>query len=435
MKKRSAYYFLTGIAVCCLAACSGKPEGLEGQKNGTGEKLTVTALYYTELPEFEALAESSFKDIDLQIEQESVSAYNGVTLQRLKEGQGQDLVFTSMPRGEAGEYVLDLSANAFSADFTSSTMDLIRRGGKTIWLPMPGVYKGLIVNRTLARELGKDVPESLQELKALMKAAKEAGAGADENGFTFGAAEMDELSVGEMILGTMIPDFLGTMEGEWWANDFLGKKADAKGILEEPLSLFFSLASEGYMDPVCIYKGMAQESIAPAAERMVLRELSVCSGNSDTLHRIRESGTEDEFVMIPFLSGAGHPPWVTTAPASYLGVNRALAEDEKKLDAALRLLELFASPEGQAAVLRDTRASMSYLNEPVEGSGAENTGLERYVEEGYVYNTNRFYADMTGLLGSSMVRVSMGGTELSEALSSIDSLNKNRTGHNTGAEE
>ena len=86
-------------------------------------------------------------------------------------------------------------------------------------------------------------------------------------------------------------------------------------------------------------------------------------------------------------------------------------------------------------MLRDTRASMSYLNEPVEGSGAENTGLEQYVEEGYVYNTNRFYADMTGLLGSSMVRVSMGGTELSEALSSIDSLNKNRTDHNTGAEE
>ena len=86
-------------------------------------------------------------------------------------------------------------------------------------------------------------------------------------------------------------------------------------------------------------------------------------------------------------------------------------------------------------MLRDTRASMSYLNEPVEGSGAENTGLERYVEEGYVYNTNRFYADMTGLLGSSMVRVSMGRTELSEALSSIDSLNKNRTDHNTGAEE
>ena len=78
---------------------------------------------------------------------------------------------------------------------------------------------------------------------------------------------------------------------------------------------------------------------------------------------------------------------------------------------------------------------MSYLDKPVEGSGAENTGLERYVEEGYVYNTNRFYADMTGLLGGSMVKVCMGETELSEALSSIDSLNKTRMDHNTGAEE
>lgn len=435
MKKQSAYCFLAGLAVCCFAGCSGKTDGLEANKAGEEETVAVTALYYSELPEFEALVESSLEDIDLQIEQGSVSSYNSDTLRHLREGQGKDLVFTSAPRGEAGKYVLDLSANAFSADFSSAEMDRIRRNGKTVWLPMPGVYKGLIVNRTLARELGKELPGNQQELKALMMAAREAGAGMDQDGFTFGVSETDALSVGELVLGTMVPDFLGTMEGEWWTNDFLSRRADAKGTLEEPLSFFVSLVSEGYMDPACIYRGLTQGDAVPAAKRMASRELSVCSGNSDILYRIRESGTEDEFVMIPFLGDDGHSPWVTTAPASYLGVNAALAGDEKKLDAALRVLDLFASPAGQAAVLRDTRGSTSYLDEAVEGSGAENTGLEHYVEEGYVYNTNRFYGDLTWMFGSVMAEVCMGETELSEALSSIDSLNKSRTDYSMGAEK
>lgn len=68
---------------------------------------------YTDLPQFEALVESTYGDIDLEIERGAVSTYNSDTLRRLRNGHGKDLVLTSMPNSEIADYVLDLSANAF----------------------------------------------------------------------------------------------------------------------------------------------------------------------------------------------------------------------------------------------------------------------------------------------------------------------------------
>lgn len=420
MKRRLAGIFLAGIIALNLTACASNT-----QTDTQNKKTTITTLYYSTLPEFEKLVESTFDDIDLEIEPSSLSTYNSDTLRRLRNDHGKDLIFTSMLNNEISDYMLDLSANSFTTNFVSSVMDIIQQDGKTVWLPMPSVCKGLIINKTLAKELGKDLPGSQQELKDLMSAAKISGKGADDEGFVFATADIDGISSGELILSTMVPDFLGTMEGERWTNDFINKSADAAGTLEEHLAFFTSLSAEGYMDPSCLHLGITQKNAIPVIERMASRKMTVCYGYSDILQKIRSSNTQDEFVMIPFLSNSGNASWVTTTPASYLGVNAAVAEDKTKLDAVLRILELFSSPEGQFAILKDTKCDTSYLTETVEGSGAANSGLEKYLESGYVYNMNRFSSDIRWLLGINIIKVFTGDMEMSDALISIDNLNKN----------
>ncbi|MCI8284337.1 MAG: carbohydrate ABC transporter substrate-binding protein [Firmicutes bacterium] len=422
MKKRLAGIFLAGIIALNLAACASNTQ--TGKKN---EKTTVSTLYYSTLPEFEKLVESTFDDIDLEIEPSSLSTYNSDTLRRLRNDHGKDLIFTSMLNSAISDYMLDLSANSFTTNFASSVMDIIQQDGKTMWLPMPSVCKGLIINKTLVKDLGKELPKNQQELKELMSAAKTSGKGADDEGFVFAAADIDGISAGEFIISTIVPDFLGTMEGERWTNDFINKKADAKGTLEEPLSFFISLASEGYMDPSCLHLGINQKNAIPVIERMASRKMTICYGYSDILQKIRKANTQDEFVMIPFLSGSGNASWVTATPASYLGANAAITKDKTKLDAVLRVLELFSSPEGQSAILKDTKSDTSYLMEAVEGSGGTNSGLESYEKSGYVYNMNRFSSDIRWLLGSNIVKVCTGDMEMSDALASIDNLNKNGT--------
>lgn len=419
--------FLAGTLVFGLAACTNSNEGKSTgiQEAAKGEKTAVTALCYTTFPAFEALVEETFDDIDLEIEISSPSTYNSDTLRRLRNGHGKDLVFTSMPNGDISSYVLDLSAQAFTTNFASDVMTVIQHDGKNIWLPMPSVYKGLIVNKTLVEELGKELPDSQQDLKDVMEAARKADKGVDDDGFAFAMTALDGISVGEMIISTMVPDFLGTIDGERWTNDFIAKRASAEGTLEEPLSFLLSLSREGYMDPSRIHMGITQKNAIPAAERMADRKMTLCYGSSDLLQEIRKQDEDDEFVMMPFMSSRGNEMWVTTTPASYLGVNAAAGEDEEKLDAVLRVLELFSSPEGQSAILMDTGSDSSYLTAEVEGSGAADSGLESYVEAGYVYNMNRFNSDMMWLLGNNIVKVCMGDMELSEALSSIDNFNQN----------
>ena len=426
MKKKVTGIFFLGaflFSLCSLSACHLGTAKIRTSKDGA--KTVVTALYYTPLPEFELLVEAAYDDIDLQIEQGSVSTYNSDALRRLKNGHGKDLVFSSMPSGEVSNYLLDLSANSFTTDFASAVMEPVQRDGKTVWLPMPCVYKSLIINKTLAGELGMKLPESQQELKEFFAAAKAKGVGVDKDGFVFAAADMDNMSVSELIVSAMTPDFLGTMDGERWTNDFIEKKANAEGTLEEPLSFFISLAKEGYMDPSRIYLDIQQKNAMSVTQRMAERKLAACYGYSSVLHSIRAANVKDEFVMIPFLSGKGNEPWVAASPAAYLGVNSDAAEDEKKLDAILRVLELFASQKGQAAILKDTESDASYLTEQVESACVSNSGLDRYVSSGHVYHLNRFDSNILRLLGTNVIKACMGDMELSEALKSVDQMNKN----------
>ena len=190
MKKKVTGIFFLGaflISLCSLSACHLGTAKIQTSKDGA--KTVVTALYYTPLPEFELLVEAAYDDIDLQIEQGSVSTYNSDALRRLKNGHGKDLVFSSMPSGEVSNYLLDLSANSFTTDFASAVMEPVQRDGKTVWLPMPCVYKSLIINKTLAGELGMKLPESQQELKEFFAAAKAKGVGVDKDGFVFAAAD------------------------------------------------------------------------------------------------------------------------------------------------------------------------------------------------------------------------------------------------------
>ncbi len=129
------------LVFCCLSViltgCN------TSEKNQTSdEKIVLTALYWKELPEFEALVESTYTDIDLQIERSTSAVYNSDIQRRLKNGHGTDLVFTSIPNGEILNFMLDLSANSFSNRFASATMEIIEQDGKMYFLPLPSLYRG-----------------------------------------------------------------------------------------------------------------------------------------------------------------------------------------------------------------------------------------------------------------------------------------------------
>ncbi len=419
--RRKPFLAVAIVAVCgaLFGACAGDTD----KKNTDGEKIVLTALYYEGLERFEALVEDTYPDIDLQIETSTLSTYNSDCLRRLKNERGKDLVFTSIPNGEIAEYMLDLSSNNFTTRFVNSTMETIRRDSKTLYLPMPSVYRGFIINKTLVESVGAEVPETQQAFLDMLGTVKESGTGVNSEGYCFAIEDVDGVAVGEWMLGVAVPDFLGTMEGERWAVDFLEKKAKAQGTLNPHLTFVLSLAENGYMDVSRINANTMTKNATDTLGDMVERKLVSCYGTSTLLEEIRQQNTEDDFLMLPFLSASGNRAWACTSPRAYVGINAALEADEEKVDAALRVLDLFSTSEGQTAILADTKTDASYLADVIVTSDLDESGLEEYVEAGYVYNLDRFRSDILWLVGRNIMYVCEGAMTMEEALSALDVLN------------
>ncbi len=419
--KRLLSMAMSAAVLLGLAGCGEQTEGV-GQ---VADKTVITALYHQSLETFEQLVETTYEDIDLVVELDMLATYNQDNLLRLRSDHGDDLIFTSTPNGEVADYMLDLSAEEFSTYYKDLVMDTIRKDGHTIYLPMPSVYSGILMNESLVKELGYAMPDSNQALLEILQAAKDAGVGVGEDNSVFAFNQIDTYSFGEAALGVVVPDFLGTMDGERWSGSFINKEAKMQGMLDRYLTDLFVLAEEGYLDASRLISSNFSRHAVDVEKRMAERELVAAFATSDVLREIRQKNTGDTFSMLPHMGTGERPAWVTTAPTSYLGINQAVAEDAEKLDACKRILKLFSTAEGQRAILADTNADNSYLlSEVVEGSGASDTGLEQYVAKGYVYNLNRFDSEVLALFGNNIAGVCKGELSLSEALSKVDTLNQ-----------
>ncbi len=423
MNGRKAITALILFLAIMLGACnaSSVPEP-EQSNSAQKDQIVLTGLFYENLPAFEALVESTYPDIDLQMERSAMATYDGDNLRRLKNGHGKDLIFTGIPYGEVSEYVMDMSAHNFTTRFEDSIMSVLRSEGKTKFLPLPSVYRGIILNQTLTEELGMALPTNQQEFLAVLDAAIAQGKGVDDNGYPFAAGNLDAIYLGEILMGTCIADFLGTMDGERWMAAFHDGTATAKGALNEPLQEFVALTEERYLETEYLYKVTSRTHVN-ADQELADRHLIACYGSGSVLSDVRARNAEDTFVMLPYFSAQGKHAWITTNPVAYVGINVAIT-DEDKLDAAIRVMDLLATPAGQAAIMSDTRADASYLAETFEADHTENTGLEDYITDGYVYNLNRFSSNVLWTLGKYVSQVCAGNMTMDDALAAVDAVNQ-----------
>lgn len=417
MNRKTAVIISAVVATSSLVACSNSEIN-----NKTEEKTVLTALYWKELPEFEKLVETTYPNIDLQLELSTSAIYSSDILRRLKNGHGTDLVFTAIPNNETMDYMLDLSAQNFSNRFANATMEIIKQEGKTYFLPMPSLYRGIILNKSLIEEMELEVPDNRKELFEVLATSHKLKKGVDSNGYCF-AVDLGGIALGEWVMSLAVPDFLGTMEGEQWATDFIAKKAKAHGTLEKYLSFPVLLTENGYMDASRNHINIMNKNAIDIVGEMSNRRMTACYAASTALSTIRERNPKDNYIMLPSLSYEDNNSWTITSPESYLGINEAIEDNEKKVSAAINVLDLFSTAEGQTAVLKDTNTDSSYLIQENVPHREDITGLEHYLEDGYFYNVNRFDTDVIWIIGKNFAEVCSGNMTMEEAMISVDAVN------------
>ncbi len=385
------------------------------------EKTVIKILYTNNFKQVESLIESTYDDIDLQVE---TSLYSSEQLRRLERGVGPDLVIAAQPDSAlVQEYLLDISDTRASTAYDGTIMNAFKQDGKTYLIPLPGVYSGYIVNETLFEQAGLSIPESNAELAAALAALKAQGLGVGEDGINFSIMSDYNASVGMFMVGYMVPDFLGTAEGVKWLAGFREKKTTFTGLWERSFSLLSELAEAGVLDPADIAR---QRNSVRYQQRLSNGTLAAVFSDStlyfDCVAGNREAvaaGTAEPYAyrMLPLLSDEGNEPWFLFSPSALLGVNNAVSRE--KQDACKRILALLSTPAGQDALLEDLGAGMSCLIDYQQQETLIPAGVEEYLESGYIYNV-LFPGKTVEFLGGYARNVMTGKCTVEEALEATD---------------
>ncbi|MDO4269749.1 MAG: extracellular solute-binding protein [Eubacteriales bacterium] len=385
------------------------------------ERTAIKILYTNDFKQVEALVESTYDDIDLQVEK---SLYTSEQLRRLEKGVGPDLVIAAQPDSAlVQKYLLDISDIRASMAYDGTIMNASKQDGKTYLIPLPGVYSGYIVNETLFEQAGLSIPATNAELAAALKALKAQGLGLGEDGINFSIMSDYNTSVGMFMVGYMVPDFLGTVEGVQWLAGFRDKQTTFTGVWERSFSLLDDLTEAGVMDPADIarqrnsvrYRQRLGDGTLAAAFGDSVLYFDCVAGNREA---VRAGKAEPySYRMLPLLSDEGNEPWFLFSPSALLGVNNAVSPE--KQDACKRILDLLSTPEGQDALLADLGAGMSCLIDYQQQEKLIPAGVEDYLESGYIYNV-LFPGKTVEFLGGYVRNVLTGKCTVEQALEAID---------------
>lgn len=399
------------IASLCITGCSS----VKGETPDT-DKIIITMLYTSDLPNTERLVETAYTNIDLQIEKNAEATIDGEIERRLRNGHGSDIVTSTLATGDVLNYLADLSADEYISAYQSGIMHKTAKDGKNLFIPLPAQYYGYIYNVTLARENGLPIPTTQDGLLEMLEKAKEANIGTDENGFVF-AVNGTPIATAAFAIATKIPDFFGVSEGIRWLDDMKKGKASFGSSLEMCLDLPLEMIEKEYM---ASRPFTSVSNAVPILEKMSSGDMLMAFDNVKMLDDIRKNSSY-EFDMLPMPSSEGKPAWTVSAPTAFLGINKELTEDgnETRLDACRKILGLLSTPEGQDAFMLDNGAVYSYLANYTPASAAVPNGIKDCIENGYNYNIS-ISNDLMRYFGNRCNAVLCGQADIESAFAVID---------------
>ena len=403
------------MAALCLGGCSSQKTET-ADETADGDKTIVTMLYTSDLPNLEALVETTYPDIDLQIEKNAAGTIDGETERRLRNGHGSDIVVSTLATGNVVNYLADLGADEYISSYQSGIMHKTARDGKNFFIPLPAQYYGYIYNVTLARENGLSVPATQDELLNMLERAKAERIGTDQNGFVF-TVNGTPATTAAFVIAAEIPDFFGLPDGIRWLDDMKSGEASFSDSLETCLDLPLEMIEKGYLDSLPF---TAVSNSVPVLEKMSGGEMLVAFDSVTMLDRIRRD-SDYEFDMLPMLSDESNPAWTVSMPTAFLGINKALTGDggEARLDACRRIFSLLSTPEGQDAFMQDNGAADSYLVDYTPGPDIVPDGIRDCIEEGYNYNVS-ISNDFMRYFGTRCNTVLCGQADTASALAEVD---------------
>ena len=360
ISRRSFLQAAGGVAAAAaLTACGGKAES---QTEDVREAVTFMAPYL-EVEAFIEQVHSVYPEVNIEVVPYSGDNTTTCLQNMFAAGDLPDICTLSVynPMTDlVSNKLLDLSGYDFTDNYVESRLQDVFDGGAIYLLPSAYNCYGITYNKTLLREHGWELPNSFAELEELAAKAKEAGV-------DLCLPQIQYPGYGFQYLCSIADaDFLGTLDGRLWQQDYLSGKANVSN-------------TPGMMQAMAYVQkwkdiGMLNDS-GDALDDNVTRQ-RMAEGNTlfligNTNGIVEADGNADKFGLMPYLSEDGTQNVFVLNVNRFYGLNKKLEQDPQKLEDALKVMRVLSTVAGTSALQPATALKSSLL--PFKDAKADGT--------------------------------------------------------------
>lgn len=371
---------------------------------------------YRNMSAFMDLLHEKYPEINLEI-----AAYNGQNttawmMAMRNAGELPDIYFTTYytpgRRDDEGDF-LNLAGYALTDKYVQSRLREVTLNGGIYMLPLGYNALGITYNKTLLDANGWSLPTSLKEMEELKAVAEAAG-------YTLCRDQLQYPGYGFQYLCNIVDtDFLSTVDGQIWQNDFLNGDASVSDTPEmvEAIHLL-----DRWRDLGLLNADGTPDDDTETKLNMVKGNTLFLIGNSNDIGT--ETGAQEEYRLMPYLSEDGDQNVFILNVSRYMGLNKELGEagNEQKLEDALHVLELISTVEGMQAL--DPTQSKSRLLPLKEAKVSEDSYYATVLDElnagsmaSFIYNG---WENIVVVVGEKMIDYVKGNCTVDDVIACMD---------------
>ncbi|MGN0322960.1 MAG: extracellular solute-binding protein [Oliverpabstia sp.] len=260
--------------------------------------------------------------------------------------------FSLNDASDMADMLMDLRETNIVGSFYDNYIENNREpGGAIRWLPMCAEVDGYIANVDLFEEYGIELPENYAEFAEVCREFDELGIRGYVNDYR------EDYSCMEALQGCAIPELM-TMEGILWRTGYENEAADEQvGLDDKVWPVVFEKFGQ-YLKDTMVKPEDIEMDFTIMKSALVEGKAAIMRGTaSDCAVFRKEEGMNT--VMLPYFGETAEDNWLMTYPTCQVAVNKDVAQNQKKNDAVMQVLEAMFSEEGQRRTAVDN-AVLSY---------------------------------------------------------------------------
>lgn len=345
--KKNKILSLSLAVVCMLSMLTGcgntgmNSKG-ESRESNTHETITMMSPFRNATP-FIDMVKEQYPEINLEIIPYSGANMTAYANAQLEADDMPDIYTTTVytpGQKDLSDRLMDLSGYSFTDNYAESRLNDVTDNGAIYLLPMYYGCFGITYNKTILEENNWELPTTFAELEELAPKVKEAGYHLAINqialpGYGF-----------QYICNILDTDFLNTVNGRKWQQDYLNGTANVKDSPE--MQKAFSTL-EKWKELGMLNGDGSWESDSETKKIMAEGKTLFMLGTTNTF---KEGESDCEFGLMPYLSEDGTQNALILNTSRFVGLNKHLEdeENEQKLEDAVHVMEVMSTVDGMQAL-------------------------------------------------------------------------------------